>query len=66
MQELSITVKTANEKLTERHLLYDALLMTKDNPFLIEKVKAVFDRVIKDPHEESPKITVKSVLRWQE
>lgn len=66
MQELTITVKTAHQKLTEKELVYDALNMSKDNPFLIERVKAAVARIGLAPEEESPKITVKSVIRWQE
>jgi len=66
MQELSITVRTAHQKLTEKELVYDPLTMSKDNPFLIERVKRVFDRISVGIEEESPKITVKSVIRWQE
>ncbi len=66
MQELSITVKTAHQRFTEKELVYDALTFSRDNPFLIERVRAAVARIGLLPEEESPKITVRSVIRWQD
>ena len=66
MNELSITVKTAHQKFTEKEVVYDPLIMSKDNAFLVERVKAAVERIGLTPDEESPKVTVKSVIRWQD
>ncbi len=65
MQELSIIVKTDHVKVTEKEIIFDPLLMTLDNPYLIEKVRNVVQKMGLLPEEESPKILVKSVLYWQ-
>ena len=66
MQELSITVKTAHQRFTEKELIYEPLTMSTVNPFLIDRVRAAVARIGLLPEEESPKITVKSVIRWQD
>ena len=66
MQELSITVKTAHQKFTEKELVYDPLVMSKENSFLVDRVQAAVARIGLHHDDESPKITVKSVLHWQE
>jgi hypothetical protein len=65
MQELSITVKTAHQRFTEKELVYDPIHFCRDNPFLIERVQAAVARIGLLPEEEAPKITVKSVIHWQ-
>lgn len=66
VQELTITVKGEKTKIVDRELVYDPLLMSKDNPFLIERVKRAYDKAFIEEGEEAPKITVKSTIRWQE
>ena len=67
MFDISITVKTAHTKVTEKDIIHDNdLMLAKHNPFLIQKVKDAVEKLGLHPEEESPKITVKAVLRWQE
>jgi hypothetical protein len=65
MIKLSITVQNEESKLTEHELVYDALLLTSNNPFLIDRVKAAVIKFGLSPDDESPKITIKTVFDWQ-
>ena len=65
MIKLSITIKDEKSKLTEHELIYEDMRLSKDNPHLAGKVRDLVEKFGLDPDDDSPKITVKATLDWQ-
>jgi hypothetical protein len=65
MIEYSITVKDETNTLTVKDICYDSILISKENPFLKERVKSAVDKFCIEPQAESPEIILKFKTIWQ-
>lgn len=65
MIKLSITIKGDNHKMTVTDIFYYSLEISKDSPTLQDLVQKAIDQFPLQEGEESPQITVKAVLDWQ-
>jgi hypothetical protein len=64
MIELSIKVKDEKSSLVEKHLVYETLILHRDDSFLRQCVSDAMDKFKKDPESEAPDITIKIKMVW--
>lgn len=65
MIEYSIKVKDNTNTFTAKDFSNDPLLLSKDNPFLIERVKEAFGKFPQGEGSEAPEIVIKFKMIWQ-
>jgi hypothetical protein len=63
--ELSITVKDEDRRFIKKELLYGELLLSRDNPILIDKLQAVLKEMNADPHDPALDIIINPKMVWQ-
>jgi hypothetical protein len=64
--EYTIKIKDEKSSLSEKHISYEPLLLSKDNEELAAKIHALFEKFRADnDSEESPEITIPSKMVWQ-
>ncbi len=64
MIELSIKIKDEKSSLTEKHLCYDALLISRESAQLHDLVKDALEKFKQEPQAEAPDVTIKIKMIW--
>jgi hypothetical protein len=68
MIEYSITVKNESTKLVEKGIEYNPLMLSRDNPALIEKVNDIYAKFKASfpalEQDEKPDIIIKTTMMW--